>query len=68
MSWESIKQILGGVLATGIDFGPDGAMYLADWIEGWGTKDYGRVWKLDISEGITDERKTNSNVVGSGSK
>ncbi len=43
------KMILRGVLATGIDFGPDGAMYLADWIDGWDTKDYGRVWKLDIA-------------------
>ncbi|MBX2917071.1 MAG: HEAT repeat domain-containing protein [Cyclobacteriaceae bacterium] len=41
------KMILSGVLATGIDFGPDGAMYMGDWIEGWGTKDYGRIWKLD---------------------
>lgn len=41
------KKILGGVLATGIDFGPDGAMYIADWIDGWGTKNYGRIWKLD---------------------
>jgi quinoprotein glucose dehydrogenase len=43
------KKVLGGVLATGIDFGPDGAMYLADWIDGWGTKDHGRVWKLDAT-------------------
>lgn len=43
------KKMLGGVLATGIDFGPDGAMYVADWIEGWGTKDHGRVWKLDVA-------------------
>ncbi len=51
------KKILGNVLATGIDFGPDGAMYLADWIDGWGTKDYGRIWKLDGKEGMTAERK-----------
>ncbi len=44
------KKVLGGVLATGIDFGPDGAMYLADWIDGWDTKDYGRIWKLDVAE------------------
>ena len=51
------KQILGGVLATGIDFGPDGALYMGDWISGWDTKDYGRIWKLDVAEGISDERK-----------
>ncbi|MEP7251608.1 MAG: HEAT repeat domain-containing protein [Ginsengibacter sp.] len=41
------KKILSGVLATGMDFGPDGAMYIADWIDGWGTHNYGRIWKLD---------------------
>jgi putative heme-binding domain-containing protein len=45
------KKIMGGVLATGIDFGPDGAIYVADWINGWDTKDYGRVWKLDDPAG-----------------
>ena len=41
------KKVLSGVLATGMDFGPDGAMYIADWIDGWGTHNYGRIWKLD---------------------
>ncbi len=41
------KKVLGNILATGIDFGPDGAMYVADWIDGWNTKDFGRIWKLD---------------------
>lgn len=51
------KMILSGVLATGIDFGPDGAMYLADWIDGWDTKNHGRVWKLDVSQGLSEARK-----------
>jgi putative heme-binding domain-containing protein len=41
------KKILGGVLPTGLDFGPDGALYVADWIDGWNTMNYGRIWKLD---------------------
>src|SRR5690606_1040240 len=45
------EMILKGVLATGIDFGPDGAMYVADWIEGWDTKNHGRIWKLDTKDG-----------------
>ncbi|MBX2819086.1 MAG: HEAT repeat domain-containing protein [Rhodothermaceae bacterium] len=36
-----------GVLTSGMAFGPDGALYLADWINGWGTKEEGRIWKLD---------------------
>jgi quinoprotein glucose dehydrogenase len=41
------KKVLGGVLATGLDFGPDGALYVADWIDGWETLNRGRIWKLD---------------------
>ncbi|QHT68221.1 c-type cytochrome [Rhodocytophaga rosea] len=45
------QKLVSGILPTGIDFGPDGAMYIADWIEGWNTKDYGRIWKLDVAKG-----------------
>lgn len=45
------KLLVGGILPTGLDFGPDGALYIADWIDGWGTHDYGRIWKLDDKRG-----------------
>ena len=48
------KDILSGVLPTGIKFGPDGALYLADWINGWDAKNYGRVWKLDVTKDKND--------------
>ena len=47
-------DVVNGILPTGIRFGPDGALYVADWINGWGTKNYGRVWKLDVSEDKND--------------
>jgi len=42
------KKVLGNVLATGIDWAPDGTMMIADWIDGWSTKDIGRVWQMDV--------------------
>jgi quinoprotein glucose dehydrogenase len=45
------KKVLGGILATGLDFGPDGALYVADWINGWGTHNYGRIWRMDDNAG-----------------
>jgi putative membrane-bound dehydrogenase-like protein len=45
------KLVVGGILPTGLDFGPDGALYIGDWIDGWGTHDYGRIWKLDDKRG-----------------
>ncbi|CAN5921397.1 c-type cytochrome [soil metagenome] len=44
------KKIMSGVLATGLDFGPDGALYVADWINGWNTKNYGRIWRMDEAD------------------
>ncbi|MBW3630359.1 MAG: HEAT repeat domain-containing protein, partial [Gemmatimonadetes bacterium] len=41
------RELMRGILTTGLEFGPDGALYVADWIEGWGTKDRGRIWKFD---------------------
>ncbi|MCW5517525.1 HEAT repeat domain-containing protein [Muriicola sp. Z0-33] len=57
---DNETDVLSGVLPTGIRFGPDGALYLADWVNGWGTKNYGRVWKLDVEEDkkdLEEERK-----------
>jgi putative membrane-bound dehydrogenase-like protein len=48
------QKAVSGLLPTGIRFGPDGALYIADWVNGWGTKDYGRVWKLDVTPETAD--------------
>ncbi|MGR3809957.1 DUF7133 domain-containing protein [Jiulongibacter sp. NS-SX5] len=48
--FKSEVDMLNGVLATGIRFGTDGALYAADWVNGWGTKDYGRIWKIDVED------------------
>lgn len=59
------SKILSGVLATGLDFGPDGAIYVADWIDGWVNKGYGRIWKLDDNEGKEwEERKKTHEILG----
>lgn len=47
---ETDQEVMRGILAVGMDFGPDGALYLADWIQGWGRNQQGRIWKLDSSE------------------
>ncbi|PCJ93280.1 MAG: heme-binding protein [Flavobacteriaceae bacterium] len=47
-------KMIGGILPTGLEFGPDGALYAADWINGWGTNNAGRIWKLDVNEDKND--------------
>ncbi|HKL90527.1 MAG TPA: HEAT repeat domain-containing protein, partial [Allomuricauda sp.] len=51
---NSEVDVLSGILPTAIKFGPDGALYLADWINGWDTKNSGRVWKLDVTDSEND--------------
>jgi len=45
------KMVVGGILPTGLDFGPDGALYIADWIDGWDATSFGRIWKMDDIKG-----------------
>ncbi|WP_067030747.1 HEAT repeat domain-containing protein [Allomuricauda sp. CP2A] len=51
---NSEVDMLSGILPTAIKFGPDGALYVADWMNGWGTKNSGRVWKLDVTDSEND--------------
>ena len=44
------QTLLKGILAVGVRFGPDGALYVTDWITGWDSKNKGRIWKLDTPE------------------
>jgi quinoprotein glucose dehydrogenase len=48
---QETEMIQSSMLPTGITFGPDGALYAADWINGWGNKNYGRIWKIEDEEG-----------------
>ena len=34
-----------GIYNTGLSFGPDGALYIADWMNG--PSERGRIWKLE---------------------
>jgi putative heme-binding domain-containing protein len=45
---ESDTVAVRGILAVGMRFGPEGALYLTDWIDGWGSKGRGRIWKMDV--------------------
>ncbi len=58
--FNSEVDINSGILPTGIRFGPDGALYAADWVFGWDTKNFGRIWKIDVTDDekdLAEERK-----------
>lgn len=49
---SSDRPFFRGVQGTGLDFGPDGALYMSDWIEGWGRNGKGRIWKIDAPDTV----------------
>ncbi len=54
--------LVQGLLPTGLDFGPEGALYFGDWINGWGTKNEGRIWKLDVGADAGAEQALRNEV------
>ena len=48
---DGTQEVVSGLLPTGMDFGADGALYFADWVNGWEPKEAGRIWKLDVPGG-----------------
>jgi quinoprotein glucose dehydrogenase len=47
-------ECVWSVLATDVDFGMDGAMYLTDWVDGWTKPGKGRIYKVYDPERISD--------------
>jgi putative heme-binding domain-containing protein len=59
------QTIPGGGSSTGVAFGPDGALYVTDWMNG--PSDRGRIWKIDSSDGKNNPaRKRTSKLLAEG--
>src|SRR5262249_45665431 len=43
---KDLTDFAQGVLATDVDFGPDGAVYFTDWVEGWDKTEKGRIFRI----------------------
>jgi quinoprotein glucose dehydrogenase len=44
------------VLATDCEFGPDGAFYVSDWVDGWNLPGKGRIYKITDPEAMKDPK------------
>lgn len=43
---QAAEKLFWNVLATDVDFGPDGALYVTDWVEGWNKPNKGRIHRI----------------------
>ena len=48
------KDFIADVLVTDCEFGPDSAMYITDWVEGWDKPGKGRIYRIADAEGSKD--------------
>lgn len=52
---EDASQPVWSILATDVTFGPDGAMYISDWVDGWTGIGKGRIYRFaDPQAAATD--------------
>ncbi len=66
---EDDREILVGLNMTGITIGPDGALYMADWLDGYDKKPEGRIWKLDVQDdSYAEKRKEVQQILAKGMK
>ena len=40
------EETFRNVLATDVEFGPDGAVWVSDWVHGWSGEGTGRIWRF----------------------
>ncbi len=40
------ERLIWNLWPTDVDFGPDGALYVSDWVAGWGQPLKGRIWRV----------------------
>ncbi len=45
-SLKKSEHVIWKVLATDCDFGPDGALYVTDWVQGWAQPGKGRLYRV----------------------
>jgi len=58
------NEVSSGINSTGINFGPDGALYINDWKNSYSKKDAGRIWKLDTNQ-KNDNRSQTATILKS---
>lgn len=62
----SHEKVVWGVLGTDVDFGPDGAMYVLDWVNGWTKTGKGRIYRFRTPQMANDMALRNTAALRAG--
>ena len=60
---KSNEEFVWNILATDVDFGPDGGMYVSDWVNGWNGENKGRIYRFADAKAQTSELVKNTRVL-----
>ncbi|MBI3854690.1 MAG: HEAT repeat domain-containing protein [Planctomycetes bacterium] len=52
------KEFLGELWPTDVKFGPDGALYVSDWVQGWAKPGKGRIFRVFDPAAPADDTRT----------
>ncbi len=58
----SSQQFMGGVLPTDVTFGPDGVLYISDWVDGWPKSNKGRIYGISAANPDPTQVKLSAEV------
>ncbi len=61
-------SVLSGIASTGCTFGPDGALYINDWLDGYAKKPRGRIWKIDVPQKQQEQRLRTQQLIQEGTQ
>jgi quinoprotein glucose dehydrogenase len=67
----SSQAFMGGVLPTDVTFGPDGVLYLSDWVDGWPKSQKGRIYGITAANedaALKTQRAEVAKLLASGAK